>query len=104
MEIVNTSSRVVKNILRAVAAMVIDIEQGNLPEERKHVCRNRGVVDETITTGVILPGVMPGRAAQGKRGSFTVRERLVPRERRNWRMPSAASYVPSTMHALKSIM
>ena len=46
--------------------MIINIQQGDLSVGGKPVCRNGGVIDETISASIIPACMVTGRTAQGK--------------------------------------
>src|SRR6185437_11967357 len=70
-------------VLRAVAVMIIDIEDRDAlpPRGERGLGADRGVVQVGIAAEVIAAGVVPRRAGEGEGAAFAAEHRRQPRER-----------------------
>src|ERR1700758_3669649 len=86
---------VVKDVLRAVAMMEIDVENCDAPGAAFDAMlrSDRGVVQIAIATHVLASGMMPGRAAQRECGTRTIAYLVHAGERR---VGTRADRIPGT--------
>ena len=63
--------------------MEVDIEDGNALRAliTQVLCRDGGIIQETVATIHIERGVVPGRATEGKYTALSLQQRFCPSER-----------------------